>query len=140
MMDTRKVEKELADKYGYRPLSPELSKKYRKFYIDNIPEGLSLTGGGVLTFNGTVLCDSYDRIVVGDYGAFIEFSKPGAEFVCTPGQEFRMYDDRYKNKVKYDWLTIKGMNIKIYHQKRTVKYADYKVGKYYVSVHDVKGE
>ena len=51
-----------------------------------------------------------------------------------------MYDDRYKDRVKYDWLTIKGMDIKVYHQKRTVNYADYKVGKYYVSVHDVEGE
>ena len=138
-MDTRKIEKLLADKYGYKPLDKELSKKYRELYEDNIPRFLDLAGGGALkTVKGTLICNSYDRIVIGDYGAFIEYSEPAGEYICKPGQEYRMQDSRYKYKVKYDWLTTKdSSDIKIYKQKHTVTYADYKVGKYYVSVHEV---
>ena len=92
----------------------------------------------MLSADGVLLCYNYDRIVIGDYGAFIEFSKPALPLECMPGQEYRMYDDRYKNKVKYDWLTTEKHISKIYHQKRTVSYADYKVGKYYISVHEVR--
>lgn len=42
--------------------------------------------------------------------------------------------------VKYIRLTVcDGSGIKIYQQKRKVKYADYKTRKCYVSVHEVKG-
>ena len=42
------------------------------------------------------------------------------------------------NKVKYLWLTIKDNScIKIYYQKKSVDYADYKPGMLYVSVHEV---
>ena len=78
--------------------------------------------------------------MVGDYGAFIEFSEDDIteEFIIQPGQEYRVNDEKYKNKVKYIWLTINdGSNIKIYKQKRKVTYADYKSKKYYVSVHEV---
>ena len=138
-MDTLRIEASLAKKYNYKPLETELSKKYRAFYEDNIPRFLNLDGGGALkTSKGTLLCESYDRIVIGDYGAFIEYSQPAGEYICQPGQEFRMQDPKYMYRVKYDWLTTKDTSgIKIYKQKHTVTYADYKVGKYYVSVHEV---
>ena len=137
-MDTRGVEAALAKKYGYKPLPAELSSKYRSYFKENIPEFLNVDGGKMLSADGVLLCYTYDRIVIGDYGAFIEFSKPALPLECMPGQEYRMYDSRYKDKVKYDWLTTEKHITKVYHQKRTVKYADYKVGKYYVSVHEVR--
>lgn len=142
-MDTRRVEFLLSKKYGYKPLPGDLSSKYRNYFRENIPDFLSVSGGEkLLSVNGTPICNSYDRIAIGDYGAFIEFSEPATEFICQPGQEYRMNDSKYMYKVKYDWLTVPdNSNIKIYKQKRTVTYADYKAGKYYVSVHEVlKGD
>lgn len=140
-MNTMTIEAKLAEKYKYKKLPGDLSEKYRQYFIDNIPDGLFLNGGGVLkTFNGSVICDSYQRIVVGDYGAFIEFnaSYDGSSFIIKPGQEFRVNDERYSKNVKYVWLTIDdGSDIKIYHQKKGVVYADYQPGMYYVSVHEV---
>lgn len=138
-MDTRNIEKLLAEKYGYKSLDKELSKKYREFYEDNIPRFLNLEGGGALrTTRGTTICNSYERIVIGDYGAFIEFAEPVGQFICQPGQEFRISDPNYQNKVKYNWLTVQdNSGIKVYQQKKGVTYADYKAGKYYVSVHEV---
>lgn len=141
-MNTLKIEATLAKKYGYLPLSPDLSEKYRSFFTENIPSFLNINGSQqqLTTLNGTIICNGYDRIVVGDYGAFIEFSKEAiaTDFVIQPGQEYRVNDDKYKNRVKYIWLTVcDGSGVKIYQQKRKVAYADYKARKYYVIVHEV---
>lgn len=144
-MNTLQIEAKLAEKYKYKPLPQELSSKYRQYYIDNIPEFLDINGSEttLFTVNGTPLCSKYDRIVVGDYGAFIEFSEGAisSKFIIQPGQEYRVNDEKYSKHVKYIWLTIDdGSSIKIYKQKRRVSYADYKPKKYYVSVHEVLKE
>jgi len=137
-MDTRGVEAALAKKYGYKPLPGDLSQKYRQYFKENIPSFLNVDGGKILSADGILLCYNYDRIVIGDYGAFVEFSEPAMRLDCMPGQEYRMNDPKYMNNVKYDWLTTEKHIARIYHQKRTVSYADYKVGKYYISVHEVR--
>ena len=141
-MNTLKIEAKLAEKYKYKPLPEELSQKYREFFTENIPNWLHMDGDTLplYTCNGSIITCQYDRIVVGDYGAFIEFNEPlfDGQFVIAPGQEYRVNDDRYSSRVKYEWLTINdGSNVKIYRQKRTVSYADYKPDRYYVSVHEV---
>ena len=139
-MNILKIEAALAKKYKYRPLKHDLSEKYRNFYLENIPSHLNLNGGTetLFTLNGSPICNGYDRIVIGDYGAFIEFSVSPYSFIVKPGQEYRINDERYSKHVKYHWLTINdGSDIKIYYQKRTVTYADYLPDKYYVSVHEV---
>lgn len=141
-MNTLKIEALLAKKYKYQPLPEDLSPKYREFFKENIPEWLSVDGAktGLATINGTPICNGYDRIVIGDYGAFVEYPKEAisSEYIIQHGQEYRVYDDKYKKSVKYVWLTIDdGSGIKIYQQKRGVRYADYKPNKYYVSVHEV---
>ena len=139
-MNTLKFEADLAKKFGYRKLTPAYSEKVRKYYRENIPEFLNVNGGGELyTLNGTKLCENYDRIVIGDYGAFIEYTEPAFEYPVAKGQEYRINDPYYAPRVKYEWYTVTDQsNIKIYKQKRGVTYADYKQGKYYVSVHEVK--
>ena len=140
-MNTLKIEAKLADKYGYKKLPDELSEKYRGFFLENVPIGLDINGGGpLMTVQGSIVCNEYKRIVIGDYGAFVEFERvpDGTRFIIAPGQEYRVYDERYSKNVKYVWLTIPDdSNIKIYHQKKKVAYADYVPGMYYVSVHEV---
>lgn len=141
-MNTLRIEKKLAEKYGYAPMPAELSRKYREYFTQNIPSFLCIGGAPdtLRTRNGTVLCDGYERIVIGDYGAFIEFREPaqGVDFIIQPGQEFRVEDPKYTRRVKYIWLTVPdGSGVKIYLQKRRVLYADYLPGMYYVSVHEV---
>lgn len=146
-MNTLRIEAKLAEKYKYKPLPDDLSAKYRQFFTENIPSHLDIShsripGGKnpLFTIHGSMVCTDYDRIVVGDYGAFVEFSPhyEGTNFIIAPGQEYRVYDERYSKNVKYIWLTIDdGSGIKIYRQKKRVAYADYLPEKYYVSVHEV---
>ena len=141
-MNTLKIEQKLADKYGYMKLPETLSQKYRNFFLKNIPSYLKIEGDNscLYTKNGSLVCKRYNRIVIGDYGAFIEFSKDdaGEDFPVKDDQEYRIFDKKYSKNVKYLWYTINDdSDIKIYYQKRKVDYADYKRGMYYVSVHEV---
>lgn len=134
----------MAQKYGYEPLTSELSWKYRNFFKENLPDFLKIYGDTIplYTNNGTLICNGYDRIVIGDYGAFIEFTKSQAnssEYIVKPGEEYRIDDNNYSKNVKYHWYTINdGSDIKIYWQRKKVTYADYKVNRYYISPHEVK--
>lgn len=136
-MNPLRFESALAKAHKYKKLPKELSDKLRAIYQSNIPIFLNINGDGALySKNGYLICEHYDRIVVGDYGAFVEFSVAPVEFVTKRGQEYRR-DPKYSN-VKYYWLTLpKDNSVKIYLQKKEVTYADYKPEKYYVSVHEV---
>lgn len=137
-MDTRQFEADLASKYKYKKLDAKYSAEVRAYYAENIPSFLS-TNQPLYTSTDTRICSSFNRIVIGDYGAFVEFSPGQANrdvFCIAPGQEYRL-EERYKN-CKYIWLTISdSSHVKIYYQKHTVTYADYIPGMYYISVHEV---
>ena len=133
---------ELSKKYNYKKLSQKLSNVARSIYAETLPAFLlSMDNNNPLyTINGSLICNGYDRIVIGDYGAYIEFPSEQANknlFTVAAGQEYRIDNLRYAN-VKYAWLTINDdSQIKIYYQKNTVSYADYKPQKYYVNVYEV---
>jgi hypothetical protein len=143
-LNTLHFEKELAQKYEYYPLSFKLSREVQKFYLENIPSKLKVTGDNISLFTtkNSLICTGYNRIVIGDYGAFIEYDENQANkqvYCIQPGEEYRIYDPKYSKNVKYIWFTIKDKsNIKIYYQKKKVSYADYKKGMYYISPHEIQ--
>lgn len=134
-MDTRRVENVLGLKYGYKKLPDDLSAQYREFYKENIPVGLSVNGGGALyTKKGTMICSGYRGIVIGDYGAFVAFDQP-----ADPDMILVSLDDEGRDDVKYRRLTIfDNSNVRIRQQVKTVDYADFVPGTYYVNVHEVR--
>ena len=142
-MNTLYVEKALAEVFHYKKLPVCASEPFRKFFTDNIPNYLSIDGGTISIYSckGVLISKGYERIVVGDYGAFIEFKESDAnieKFTVELGQEYRINDPNYSNNVKYHWYTIPdNNNLKIYKQVKTVSYADYLPNMYYVSVHQV---
>lgn len=138
-------QEELANKYYYKKLNKKLSKEVREKYLNNLPDGLNIKGNKdnkLYTLTGTLIANGYNRIVIGDYGAFIEFDKEQTikeNIKVKEGQEYRINDSNYNKNVKYYWLTAKdNSNIKIYYQKRTVSYADYKPGMFYISPYEIK--
>lgn len=131
----------ITKEYKYKRLPEDKSKLARDWYTKNIPSFLDVNGSNTTLYSldGTVLCHEYKRIVVGDYGAFIEFDiSQSINFKVTPGQEYRTLKE-FKNNVKYLWYTCKdNSNCKIYQQIRTVSYADYLPGMCYISPYEVK--
>ena len=137
----KRLEEILSWKTDYKQLPSEKSQIARAIYECFIPKFLE-NFKSLYSAAGTLICSSFDRVVVGDYGAYVEFSREQANedvFIVAPGEEYRL-QPRYKN-VKYVWLTIDdGSQVKIYYQKHLVDYADYQEGKYYISIYEVYPE
>ena len=87
--------------------------------------------------NGTLLATGYIRIVVGERGAYIEFA---SESMCMenlhipPDQKWRLQSDL---AYYIEHRSRDEANVKVYEQRRTVGYADYKVDMFYVAPGDV---
>lgn len=110
------------------------------FILNNMRLNTCESNKKIYSKSGLLISNGYKRIVIGDYGAFIEFDKSQAvvsNIIVKPGQEYRQQPFFVKT-VKYFWLTDKNnSDIKIYYQLRTVNYADYKPSNFYVSHDDV---
>lgn len=134
-------QEDMARKFRYRELPPLFRAEALQFYSDNLPDGFSLDGDSapLFTSEGLKICNRYNRIVIGDYGAFVEILPDDVlheNLKVKEGQEYRDFDLQYAN-VKYSWLTARdNSDIKIYFQKKPVDYADYVPGRYYISPFD----
>jgi len=97
------------------------------------------------TGTGLRVATGYTRIVIGGRGPFIEFL-PGHliwENLQIPDEEKYRLEHPWRDKVFYvEWRTKDQSNVELYDQKRSVDYADYKVGLSYISPFDlfVEGE
>lgn len=87
------------------------------------------------TKSGLHIATGYDRIVIGKRGAYIEFSHIVIGNVYIPKEQ--LY--RLNNPTVYydEYRTVDISNVKIYWQKKTVKYADYLINKWYISPNDL---
>jgi hypothetical protein len=124
----------LVEEYKYKPLPEDKSIKARAWYEKHLPK--LNPEAQLLDGKGKLIAINFNRIVIGDYGAFIEFEPNSAledRFWVPKLQEFRLRPNFYG---KYIWMTSDGEN-KIYKQIRGVSYADYKPGMYYISPYEV---
>ena len=133
---------ELVQKYKYRTLPKELSKVQRQIYLSELPSFFKLEGDldcKLFDKNYNLVANGYSRIVIGDYGAYVEIPLDKMiidNLIVKPGQEYRFYS-KYSN-IKYHWYCLKNNeNIKIYYQKKPVTYADYKPENFYISPYDL---
>lgn len=133
---------DLSKEYYYGKLPKDKSDEVRDYYRATLP---SLDPDKpIYTLNGTLISEKFKRVVIGDYGAFIEFSEDdlnSKHIVVKNGQEYRVTNPKYAEKVKYIWLTVNDdSDVKLYYQKRCVTYADYKRQMFYVSPHEITQE
>ena len=87
--------------------------------------------------SSTLLAVGFVRIVLGGRGAYVEFSKEHIQMENLHIPEDQMW--RLTNDMAYyiEYHSRDAANTKVYHQKRPVDYADYKVGLFYISPGDV---
>ncbi len=155
-MEMEDFQNNLAERFGYKNVSTsdKTVTALLSFYYEQLPEefkgdglraeekGFSVDGKNVPLYSkdGTLLATGYDRVVIGEYGAFIEVPEERMKdnnIQCKKGQEYRLKPP-YVDRVKYQWMTSKGgSDCKIYKQMKPVTYADYKAGKYYISPYEV---
>ena len=83
---------------------------------------------------GTLLLNGYNRVVHGQRGDYIEFEFENIQTNLTSYYNLKSLDELINKGYYYQWLYPNNLkDIKIYYQLKTVKYADYKIGKYYIS-------
>ena len=138
-----RYQEQLAHQHRYKPISRTFFQDVRTEFEDALPDWCIMTGDNIPleTTCGTVIANGYTRIVIGDYGAFVEISPSQilmSRLHVKEVQTYRIEDPRYAEHVKYLWYTANDRSdVKVYIQKRTVEYADYKPDMIYVSVYEV---
>jgi len=92
---------------------------------------------GALYHRGVKIANRHERVVCGGHGHYIEFLEHQLCFepIIEKGQEWRA-TPKYQH-VKYIWMTHPDLDIKIYFQMNKVKYADYKIGRYYIDILEI---
>lgn len=89
------------------------------------------------TSTGLQLAKGYERVVLGDRGPYIEFTRDQLDLEQCHIPEDQKY--RLSSKIVYyiEYRSNDDANVKVYSQLKTVKYADYKIGYLYVSPFDL---
>lgn len=89
------------------------------------------------TKNGTVVAIGYERIVLGGRGPYIEFNR--GQLLANNLHIPKTEEKRINNGIYYyvELRSNDDSNVKVYHQKKEVSYADYKVGLFYISPFDL---
>ena len=91
----------------------------------------------IYTKTNVLLATDHVKIVQGKRGDYVEISESqiNKKILKIP---FGAYW-RLKNEDVYyiEYITIDSSGTMVYYQKKTVKYADYKIGMYYVSLKEV---
>lgn len=122
------------------PLFSSSFKRKKEVVLENGYEILPIVQFPLYSRSNTLIASHFKRVVIGHYGAFIEIDDCDIvkeNIKVAPGQEYRL-TERYRNNVKYFWNTTRDDSMcKLYEQQRSVSYADYKPGKWYISPYEV---
>jgi hypothetical protein len=97
----------------------------------------------IKTNEGATIATNFNRVVHGKRGAYVEFLDEQiirTAIKIPEGSEWRLNDTHPAGHLCYFVLYCpKGEKIRIYHQKRTADYADYVIGRWYVSPKYLQG-
>lgn len=87
--------------------------------------------------SGALLANGYTRVVIGKRGPYVEFndSQIQKDNFTIPKEELYRLTNRVAFYVEY--RSTDPSNVMLYYQKRTVAYADYRIGMYYISPFDL---
>lgn len=110
----------------YQPFISSKSNLLRDYYKSklNIPTEFKV----ITNRCSTIIAENYNRVVIGDYGAYVEFTKEQLKVELT-----NKFGKAKRRGLKYIWKqTVDSCNTKVYFQLRRVQYADYIPGHYYI--------
>ena len=129
----QELRKELESKWygGSKAYLKRLEGEHRKL-VGAVPTSRKVNIRGVIFLGG------FSRVVIGSHGPYIEFDESDCliPLRVKEGEEWRQASEGSR---KYYWLYPAGFpDIKVYHQVRTVDYASYVIGKYYVDLLSVE--
>lgn len=110
----------------------------KRSYTERLKIPVNGSDISLYTRSGLCVAHGYIRVVIGGRGPYIEFDPSQIlidSFHIPKDQEYRQTDRR----VYYvEFRSNDESNVKLYYQKKTVQYADYKIGLMYISLFDLK--
>jgi hypothetical protein len=86
---------------------------------------------------GFFLAQGYLRVVIGRRGAYIEFTSEQIQFENLAIPQEQAWRQRSKNAFYIEYRSSDAAKAMVYHQKRLVNYADYKIGLFYIAPADL---
>jgi len=92
----------------------------------------------ICTKNGVLVAFAFNRVVLGERGAYVEFleEQVHVDALKIPSDGlWRLYGARGLSAYYIEYRTAD--NVKVYHQRKRVAYADYVPGRYYISPKDL---
>jgi hypothetical protein len=95
------------------------------------------------TKSGTLVAVGYKRVVIGDRGPYVEFAEDQMvhdKLEIPKDQKWRLLwiePDPQRRCYYWELRSIDKARVKVYVQQRTVDYADYKLGMWYISPFDL---
>lgn len=107
---------------------------------DRVGTPIQLQGAAdalIYSSSGTLLARGYARLVIGGRGAYIEFAPDQMvmdNLHITHDQEWRMQSE---HAYYLEHRSCDEANVKVYEQRRTVGYADYRIGMFYIAPAEV---
>lgn len=117
----------------------EIQDDYRKRLI--LPEFPSGDPQAFMTRARTlVIAEGYERIVIGMRGPYVEFLDEhiNQKSLFIPGDQRWRVDPTWCLRVFYwELRTVDSCRVKVYLQRKPVDYADYRVGRWYISPFDL---
>lgn len=98
-----RYQEQLANEHKYKPIPRTFFCDVRAEFQKALPEWCNMSGDTISleTVDGTVITNGYNRIVIGDYGAFVEFSRVQAcmrRLKIKEGQMYRAKEPRYSRQ------------------------------------------
>ena len=90
--------------------------------------------------SGTLLAQGYLRVVIGGRGPYVEFEEGNiikSSFGIPQDQMWRFDSDIC---YYYEYRSKDESYVKLYRQRKLVKYADYKVGFFYMSPYELTSD
>lgn len=101
---------------------------------------VTITGGKDTFYSNekTPLCFGYLRIVIGNRGPYVECDD--TQIIIKNFKLVQPWRMDSSNAFYVEYRSNDKSNVKLYHQKKVVDYADYKIGLYYLSPFDLQLE
>jgi len=100
-----------------------------------LPETPEVSDVHFYTKANTLIAVGYVRVVIGERGAYIEFTTEQLkhDVMIIPDDQKWRFLPQFDHCYYHEYRTKDSSWVKIYHQRRTVAYANYRVGLWYIS-------
>jgi len=107
---------------------------------DRLGTEIPLQGSDQTRFHsraGSLLAKGYTRIVLGGRGAYVEFSPEQIQMAKLFIPEEQAWRSTGPKAYYVEYRSIDTSYVKVYHQRKVVDYADYKIGMFYIAPADL---